>query len=114
MVDLVFKDQLEPLVIPESLEKWVLRVSKVCQALRVHVDLRETVDPLEEMVFQEMLDRLETMVFQESLVCQDLLVLLVTVELMELREMLDPLVLKASKAFQAPRDLLVSLVKRVF
>ena len=72
-------------MIPESLEKWDLRVSKVYQVLRVLVDLREMVDLLEKMVFQEMLDRSVTMVFQEGLVCQDLLVLLVTVELMELR-----------------------------
>jgi len=110
---LVFKDRLVLLVITESPEKWVPRVSKDCPDLKDQEDLREMVDPLERMVFLETLVRSVTPVFQASLDCQDPLVPLVPVVLMELRVMLDPLVPKASKVSQVLKDPSVSPVKRV-
>jgi len=113
MDDLVFKAQLEPLVMLARRERWVLRVSKVCQAHKVREDRREMVDQPEKMVFLEMVVRLATLAFLESLVCRELLAQLELVVSKELREMSDLQVLKASKVFQVPKDLSVSLVKRV-
>lgn len=110
---MVFKAPLELLVMLVRLEKWDLRVSKDCQALKVREDLREMVDRVEKMVFPEMVVHLVTLAFLESLVCLELLARLELVVTRERREMSDLQVPKASKVFQVPKDLSASLAKRV-
>jgi len=109
---LVSKDLLEQLVTMVSLERWVPRVFKVCPDPKDQEVPRVMVARPEKMVSQEMAVQSVTPVFLESLVCQDPLVPLEPVVLMELRETSDLPALKASKAFQVLRDPLASLVKR--
>lgn len=113
MEEWVSKDLLELLVTMASLEKWVLRVFKDYLDRKDREAPREMAAQLEKMVFPEMLVRLVMLGFLVSQVCLAQLVLQELEVPMVPREMLDQLVLKASKVFLALKVQLESLEKRV-